>query len=157
MGWHADNEILAWQDARERGVLSTRVLLMPDARNISWDKEGIFVYQGMRTGFGDIHLQSVAKGMDRLDSDIDVFIRCLTRSRSAAVYRRFVNECLQQWICLLLAKIRYNDGDLIACFDKNISDAMVKEIAKRQPWRAVFRDISFASSPEKINGEEIFK
>lgn len=90
-------------------------------------------------------------------SDIDVFIRGLTRSRSAAGYRRFVNECLPQWICRLLAKIRYNDGDLIACFDKNISDAMVKEIAKCQPLRAVFRDSSFASSPEKINGEEIFK
>jgi adenine specific DNA methylase Mod len=51
----------------------------------------------------------------------------------------------------------YNDGDLIACFDKHISDAVVKEIAKRQPLRAVFRDSSFASSPEKINVEEIFK
>lgn len=51
----------------------------------------------------------------------------------------------------------YNDGDLIACFDKHISDEVVKEIAKRQPLRAVFRDSSFASSPEKINVEEIFK
>ena len=51
----------------------------------------------------------------------------------------------------------YNDGDLIACFDKQISDAVVKEIARRQPLRAVFRDSSFTSSPEKINVEEIFK
>ena len=51
----------------------------------------------------------------------------------------------------------YNDGDLIACFDKHISDAVVKEIAKRQPLRAVFRDNSFTSSPAKINVEEIFK
>ncbi|MFZ3046330.1 MAG: site-specific DNA-methyltransferase, partial [Desulfatirhabdiaceae bacterium] len=51
----------------------------------------------------------------------------------------------------------YNDGDLIACFDKHISDTVVKEIAKRQPLRAVFRDNSFASSPEKINVGEIFK
>ncbi|MFA5383815.1 MAG: site-specific DNA-methyltransferase [Eubacteriales bacterium] len=51
----------------------------------------------------------------------------------------------------------YNDGDLIACFDKRISDEVVKEIAKRQPLRAVFRDSSFSSSPEKINVEEIFK
>jgi adenine-specific DNA-methyltransferase len=50
------------------------------------------------------------------------------------------------------------DGDLIACFtDKKISDAVVKEIAKRQPLRAVFRDSSFADSPSKINVEEIFK
>lgn len=51
----------------------------------------------------------------------------------------------------------YNGGDLIACFDKQISDAVVKEIAKRKPLRAVFRDSSFTRSPEKINVEEIFK
>ena len=51
----------------------------------------------------------------------------------------------------------YNDGDLIACFDENVSDSVVKEIAKRQPLRAVFRDSSFANSPAKINVEEIFK
>ena len=51
----------------------------------------------------------------------------------------------------------YNGGDLIACFDKHISDAVVKEIARRRPLRAVFRDSSFAGSPEKINVEEIFK
>ncbi|KUK53698.1 MAG: Site-specific DNA-methyltransferase (Adenine-specific) [Desulfotomaculum sp. 46_296] len=51
----------------------------------------------------------------------------------------------------------YNDGDLIACFDKRISDKVVKEIARRQPLRVVFRDSSFSSSPEKINVEEIFK
>ena len=51
----------------------------------------------------------------------------------------------------------YNDGDLIACFDENIPDSIVKEIAKRQPLRAVFRDGSFNGSPAKINVGEIFK
>ena len=51
----------------------------------------------------------------------------------------------------------YNDGDLIACFDKNIPESVVKEIAQRKPLRAVFRDSGFASSPEKINVFEIFK
>lgn len=51
----------------------------------------------------------------------------------------------------------YNDGDLIACFDKNISENVIKEIAKRQPLRAVFRDSSFVDSPSKINVGEIFK
>ena len=51
----------------------------------------------------------------------------------------------------------YNDGDLIACFDKNIPESVVKEIAGRKPLRAVFRDSGFASSPEKINVFEIFK
>ena len=51
----------------------------------------------------------------------------------------------------------YNDGDLIACFDEDIPDTVIKEIAKRQPLRAVFRDSSFADSPAKINVGEIFK
>lgn len=51
----------------------------------------------------------------------------------------------------------YNDGDLIACFAPRVSEKVVKEIARRQPLRVVFRDSSFASSPDKINVEEIFK
>lgn len=51
----------------------------------------------------------------------------------------------------------YNDGDLIACFDENIPESVVKEIASRKPLRAVFRDSSFANSPAKINVFEIFK
>lgn len=43
----------------------------------------------------------------------------------------------------------YNGGDLIACFDANIPESVVKTIAKRKPLRAVFRDSGFASSPEK--------
>ena len=51
----------------------------------------------------------------------------------------------------------YNDGDLVACFDENIPESVVKAIAKRKPLRAVFRDSSFADSPSKINVFEIFK
>lgn len=51
----------------------------------------------------------------------------------------------------------YNDGDLIACFDENVPDSVIKEIAKRQPLRAVFRDSCFEGSPEKINLGETFK
>lgn len=51
----------------------------------------------------------------------------------------------------------YNEGDLIACFEENIPESVIKEIAKRKPLRAVFRDSSFADSPSKINVTEIFK
>ncbi|MBQ6026734.1 MAG: site-specific DNA-methyltransferase [Lachnospiraceae bacterium] len=51
----------------------------------------------------------------------------------------------------------YNNGDLIACFDENISKTVVETIARRQPLRAVFRDSSFPNSPAKINVGEIFK
>ena len=46
---------------------------------------------------------------------------------------------------------------LIACFDANVPESVMKEIAKRKPLRAVFRDSSFADSPAKINVFEIFK
>ena len=51
----------------------------------------------------------------------------------------------------------YNEGDLIACFDESIPDSVIKEIARRKPLRAVFRDSSFDGSPAKINVGEIFK
>ena len=51
----------------------------------------------------------------------------------------------------------YNDGDLIACFNEDIPDEVIKTIAKRRPLRAVFRDSSFNGSPAKINVTEVFK
>ena len=51
----------------------------------------------------------------------------------------------------------YNDGDLIACFNNDIPESVIKEIAKRKPLRAVFRDSGFKGSPEKINVGETFK
>lgn len=51
----------------------------------------------------------------------------------------------------------YNNGDLIACFDENIPDEVIKKIAGKQPSRVVFRDSSFAGSPAKINVSEVFK
>lgn len=51
----------------------------------------------------------------------------------------------------------YNDGDLIACFDKAIPEHVIRYMAKLQPLRVVFRDNSFIDSPAKINVGEIFK
>jgi adenine-specific DNA-methyltransferase len=51
----------------------------------------------------------------------------------------------------------YNGGDLIACFNEDVPESVIKVIAKRQPLRAVFRDNSFMNSPSKINVGEIFK
>ncbi|MBR1737178.1 MAG: site-specific DNA-methyltransferase [Firmicutes bacterium] len=54
----------------------------------------------------------------------------------------------------------YGNGaitDLIACFDENIPESVIKYIAKKEPMRVVFRDSSFADSPAKINVTEIFK
>lgn len=44
-----------------------------------------------------------------------------------------------------------------ACFETGITEDFVKELAKRQPLRAVFRDSGFADDNAKINAEQIFK
>lgn len=52
------------------------------------------------------------------------------------------------------------DGNaLAACFDNtgSIDEAFVKELAKHQPLRMVFRDAGFNDSAVKINVEQIFK
>ena len=51
----------------------------------------------------------------------------------------------------------YNKGDLVACFNEDVSEEVVKEIARKKPLRAVFRDSSFSNSASKINVFEIFK
>ncbi len=50
-----------------------------------------------------------------------------------------------------------DDGALMACFDANVPESVIREMAKRKPLRVVFRDSSFTDSPSKINVEEIFK
>ncbi len=46
---------------------------------------------------------------------------------------------------------------LIACFEPNIPESVMRKIAEKKPLRAVFRDGSFRSSPGKLNIEGIFK
>ncbi|MFB2587747.1 site-specific DNA-methyltransferase [Acinetobacter sp. c1-l78] len=52
-----------------------------------------------------------------------------------------------------------DENALAACFDAHggIDEAFVKELAKRQPLRVVFRDAGFKDSAVKINVEQIFK
>lgn len=48
------------------------------------------------------------------------------------------------------------DGALVGCFDNEVSSALVRNIAEREPLRAVFRDSGFASDADRINAEQIF-
>lgn len=48
------------------------------------------------------------------------------------------------------------DNYLLACFDSNIDDDVVIEIAKLKPYYAVFRDSSFAADSVAANVEQIF-
>ncbi|MBZ0331674.1 site-specific DNA-methyltransferase [Halomonas sp. ANAO-440] len=45
---------------------------------------------------------------------------------------------------------------LAACFDLDVDEAFVKQLAEYEPLRVVFRDAGFASDSVKINVEQIF-
>jgi len=47
--------------------------------------------------------------------------------------------------------------DLIACFDKGVTEELVTELAKHKPLRVVFRDNGFKSDAVKINVDQIFR
>jgi len=52
-----------------------------------------------------------------------------------------------------------DENALAACFDAHggIDEAFVKELARREPLRVVFRDAGFRDSAVKINVEQIFR
>jgi len=51
---------------------------------------------------------------------------------------------------------RDEDTDLVACFDKNITEDVVKTIAQMKPLYAVFRDSGFATNSVLTNFDQIF-
>ena len=53
--------------------------------------------------------------------------------------------------------LKVNDNDLIACFDDNLDNDVITEIAKLTPLYAVFKDKSFATDSVGINNEQLFK
>lgn len=59
----------------------------------------------------------------------------------------------------LCGKTVYNvdDGALIACFDRNLTEELIKALAEQAPLRVVFRDDGFATDSLKINAEQMFK
>lgn len=50
-----------------------------------------------------------------------------------------------------------DDNALIACFDRGVTEDLVKELAGHEPLRVVFRDNGFVSDAVKINVEQIFR
>ena len=96
-------------------------------------------------------LRSLESNIKEDRTDLDLFFGCVLEWGLPLSYS-YSSEQIEN--CTIHT---YNDGDLIACFDKNVPESVVKAIAKRQPLRAVFRDSSFPDSPSKINVGEIFK
>lgn len=50
-----------------------------------------------------------------------------------------------------------DNNALVACFEKDISEELIHELAELEPLRAVFRDNGFATDAVKVNASQIFK
>lgn len=50
-----------------------------------------------------------------------------------------------------------SDGYLLACFDENVNETTIKEIAKQKPYYFVMRDMSLANDNVADNFEQIFE
>ncbi|MGN0960942.1 MAG: site-specific DNA-methyltransferase, partial [Christensenellales bacterium] len=53
--------------------------------------------------------------------------------------------------------VNVNDGNLVCCFDDNLTDEVVTQIAKMQPLYAVFRDSSMSTDSVAVNFDQIFE
>ena len=50
-----------------------------------------------------------------------------------------------------------NENDIVACFDDDVNNDVIKELAQIKPIYAVFRDSVFIDDPANINCEQLFK
>ncbi len=50
-----------------------------------------------------------------------------------------------------------NENDIVACFDSNVNNDVIKELAQIKPIYAVFRDSVFENDSANINCEQLFK
>ena len=84
-------------------------------------------------------------------SDLDLLFDCMLRwgvELSMPLSSREVDGCTIHNV---------NDGDLVACFDGEVTEAVIDAIAALSPVRVVFRDSSFNEAANKMNLYELFK
>lgn len=99
--------------------------------------------------------------------DVDMFIENIKPDRSPM---DLLFQVLLDWgldLSLAIEERKINNKQVLfvdsnalaACFDSHggVDEDFVKELAKVQPLRVVFRDAGFKDSSVKINVEQIFK
>ena len=101
-------------------------------------------------------LSSLESNIKEDRSDLDLLFGCLL-DFGLTLDKKIKEEVIDRKKILIYNDDAEEGADLIACFEDNISEELIKEIAKRKPSKAVFKDSSFANSPVKINLFEIFK
>lgn len=99
--------------------------------------------QGMLEGL----LDNIKEGR----TDLDLLFDCMLRwgvELSMPLSSQKVDGCTIHNV---------NDGDLVACFDGNVTEKVIDAIAALSPVRVVFRDSSFNEAANKMNLFELFK
>lgn len=114
----------------------------------------------------DSNMKDVYYSADEVSQDaLDGMISNIKEDRSAL---DLLFGCLVDWSIPLSKKCTsetvdghtiydYGEGDLLACFETDISESVIEAMARKKPLRAVFRDGCFSGSQDKINVFEIFK
>lgn len=96
-------------------------------------------------------LQDMQLNIKKDRTDLDLFFGCLVDWGLELDKPYTIKEINDHKVHI------YNDGDLVACFERDLDMQTIEEIAKLQPLRVVFRDSSFVDTPMKINVGERFK
>lgn len=123
---------------------------------------GFRVFRLDESNFKDVHFSA---GQVTQMSSFDTLAENLKEDRTA---EDLLYSCILEWgLPLTLTHTEetiegkkvyvVNGGDLIACFESELPESVIKAIAARKPLNALFRESCFKDSPAKINNEEIFK
>ncbi len=110
-------------------------------------KEVYYAPKEYNQGNLDLYLDDVKA--DR--TDLDLLFGCMLDwgvRLSLPMKQEKVGDCIIYTV---------NDGDLVACFSKEITKDVVKAIADKSPLKVIFRDSCFAQDDAKINIYESFK
>lgn len=140
------------------------VELLNSGGNESWRRDiGFRVLKIDTSNMADVYYQP-----DALDkANLDLFVENIKSDRTP---EDLLFQVMLDWgvdLALPISmqaiqgkEVFFVDGNvLVACFDAHsgIDEGFVKELAKHQPLRVVFRDAGFRDSAVKINVEQIFK
>ncbi len=98
-------------------------------------------------------------------SQLDMFLDNIKSERTGL---DLLFDCMMRWgLELSLPYTEQNvdgctlynvdEGSLVACFEGNVTEAVIDAIAQANPVRVVFRDSSFKECAEKMNLFELFK
>ncbi len=138
--------------------------LLSEPNNKSWNRDtGFRTLKISTSNMADVYYMPDSLEM----SSLDLFVDNIKPDRTAD---DLLFQVMLDWgvdLALPISKetiqskeVFFVDGNaLVACFDAHggIEEGFVKELAKHQPLRVVFRDAGFKDSAVKINVEQIFK